>query len=80
MVVLVTPDWSRSDWVRRELDYALSGEKYRQKIFPLFVGWSGHETQRDYPWILDRLTTFTAPANGEGEVLNELAATLKRAH
>src|SRR5436190_1526828 len=50
MVVLISPKSMKSDWVRREIDYALGSPRYKGRLIPVMV-----KPARDFPWILKRL-------------------------
>lgn len=49
MVVLISPASMKSDWVRREIDFALSSPRYRGRLIPVIV-----RPTSDIPWILKR--------------------------
>lgn len=55
MVVLVSPDSMRSEYVRREFQYALGDIRYEGRLFPVEV-----RPTRNVPWILRKLKTFSA--------------------
>ena len=52
MVVLLSPDALRSSWVRREIDYALSEQRYSNRLIPVLPKELNEE---EIPWILRRL-------------------------
>ena len=52
MVVLLSPDALRSSWVRREIDYALSEQRYSNRLIPVLPKELNEEA---VPWILRRL-------------------------
>ena len=52
MVVLLSPDALRSSWVRREIDYALSEQRYSNRLIPVLPKELNEE---EVPWILRRL-------------------------
>jgi hypothetical protein len=52
MVVLLTPDALRSNWVRRDIEYALGAQGYRKRLIPVFVGDPEELPKEDVPWIL----------------------------
>jgi len=58
MVVLISPDSMRSEWVRREIEYALGDSNYQGRVFPVHV-----RTTKDIPWILRHFKTFDARRN-----------------
>ncbi len=55
MVVLITPHAFESEWVKEEIQYALTSEHYQGRLIPVFLG---HETEipADAPWILRKLS------------------------
>ena len=53
MVVLLTPNASKSDWVDREIEYALSQKQYQDRLIPVAVG--DDVDMDDFPWILKEL-------------------------
>ena len=55
MVVLLTADALRSSWVRREIEYALGEQNYRERLIPVLVSDPGELKKEDIPWILRRL-------------------------
>lgn len=55
MVVLVSPESMRSEYVRREIEYALGDPNYEHRVFPVRV-----RPTNDIPWILRRFKTFDA--------------------
>ena len=50
MVVLLSPDSMKSQWVRREIEYALGDRNYKGRLFPVLV-----RPAQDIPWILREL-------------------------
>ncbi len=78
MVVLITPHALMSDFVRLDIDYALSEKKYNKRLIPVFVGEMKDFTQAEIPWILKRLKTINLPARGKNdENIKEIAQALK---
>ncbi len=49
MVVLISPDSMKSDWVRHEVDYALGSARFKGRLIPVIV-----KPTKDIPWILKR--------------------------
>ena len=37
MVVLLSPDATKSEWVRREVEYAIGDRNYQQRVFPVLI-------------------------------------------
>ena len=54
MVVLVTPQAFESEWLKEEIQYALTAGRYKGRLIPVFFG-SESETSSDVPWILRKL-------------------------
>jgi len=50
MVVLLSPQAMKSDWVRKEIEFALGARQYRGRLIPVMV-----KPTADIPWILKRL-------------------------
>ena len=47
MIVLVTPQGVNSEWVSREIEYAIGSRKYEGRLIPVM----GRPTS-DIPWVL----------------------------
>lgn len=47
MVVLLSPDSMKSEWVRSEIEYALGDHNYKGRLFPVLV-----RPTHKIPWIL----------------------------
>ncbi len=54
MVVLVTPHAFETEWLKEEIQYALTAEHYQGRLIPVFLG-AEQETPADVPWILRKL-------------------------
>jgi len=50
MVVLLSPQAMKSDWVRKEIEFALGARQYRGRLIPVMV-----KPTSDIPWILKKL-------------------------
>lgn len=78
MVLLLTPAALESEFVRRNLDYALSEKKYNKRLIPVIVGQPEEFSKEMFPWILKRLKTITLPEHGRNEEsLKQIAQALK---
>ena len=55
IVVLVSPASVKSDWVRYEIQYALSSPQFRDRLIPVLV----RQTE-EIPWILRKLKVIHA--------------------
>lgn len=72
MVVLLSPESVRSEWVRREIEYALSSKKYKDRLIAVLV-----RPTRDFPWILERFPMIRA-ARSTAETSKRILAALKQ--
>jgi hypothetical protein len=73
MIVLVSPDSAKSDWVQHEIEYALSSPRFRDRLIPLLV----RPTAR-IPWILERQSLIRATKDIDGTV-RHVTTALKKA-
>ncbi len=69
LIALVSPDALRSDFVKREWEYALGQERFRDSLIPVQV-----KPAADEPWIFGRLQPVraTTPEAVGRAVLNRL--------
>jgi hypothetical protein len=72
MVVLVSPDSMRSEYVRHEIEYALGDPNYEGRVFPVQV-----RPTEDIPWILRRFKSFDARQSA-AKVSESIANALKQ--
>ena len=54
MVILLTPGAMASDWVRSDIEFAISSRKYEARLYSVFVG-AAREVGKHVPWILLKL-------------------------
>ncbi len=79
MVVLLTPNAMRSNWVRSEIEYALGEVRFRKRLIPVVVGNPDDLKNEDVPWILWNLKTIKlAEHANEEEGIREIARTLQQ--
>ena len=76
MVVLLTPDALRSDWVRREIDYALGEQGYSKRLIPVLSGDPKDLPMEDVPWILRRLHMIKLDEPAKEEEIKRIAQAL----
>ncbi len=77
MVVLLTADALRSSWVRREIEYALGEQNYRERLIPVLASDLGELKKEDIPWILRRLHIIDMGEYAkEEEGISQIAQTL----
>ena len=80
MVVLLTPEATRSRWVRHEIEYALGEKRYSKRLIPVLVGDPADFSQEDIPWILWRFQMIKlAEYDKEEEGIQQIAQTLQEA-
>ena len=73
MVVLITPHAFESEWLKEEIQYALTAEQYKGRLIPVFLG-SQSETSSDIPWILRKLNPVQIGGSEEDwqQVINKV--------
>ena len=54
MLVLITPGAFDSEWLRSEIEYALTSKHYQDRLISVLVG-TTFEAIREVPWILQQL-------------------------
>jgi hypothetical protein len=81
MVVLLTPDSTRSQQVRSEIDYALGRKDFKNRLVPVIVDTSEKISKKEVPWILRELAqTIKLPEHGsQQEGIRQIAQTLLEA-
>ena len=72
MVVLISPDSMRSEWVRGEIEYALGHKNYEGKLFPVQV-----KPTSSMPWILQKFNVLDA-RRGVNKVGEAIAGAMKQ--
>ncbi len=72
VIVLLSPDSVKSDWVRHEIEYALSSAKFRDRLIPVMV-----KPTKEVPWFLRTLTFIDATKN-KNDVASRVAAALRK--
>lgn len=55
MVVLVSPQAFESEWVKEEIQYALTAGHYKGRLIPVFLGAEDKTSSDEMPWILRKL-------------------------
>ncbi len=79
MVVLLTPDGLESDWVRRDMEYALGEIRFKQRLIPVLVGAADQLAEQDVPWILKHLNTVRLVEDDPASAQRVAEAILKAA-
>lgn len=72
VVVLLSPDSVKSDWVRHEIEYALSSPQFRDRLIPVVV-----RPTEDIPWILRRQQVIRASKDTD-ETARRIASALRK--
>lgn len=65
----------KSSSIEREIDYALTTPKFKDRVFPVFVG-AGH----DVPWVLDFLPSVRARDEDDAGAVTALIRRKLRLH
>ena len=77
MVVVLTDDALRSNWVRKEIQYALGEKGYRKRLIPVLAGNPEELHREDIPWILKRLQIVNmGEYEEEDEGINQIVRAL----
>ncbi len=76
MVVLVSPAAVKSEWVRREIEFALGAKEYSGRLLPVFVGPRERIPQDRLPWILRRLEGIELTDQAEEKGLQQIVQAL----
>ncbi|HEY7724501.1 MAG TPA: toll/interleukin-1 receptor domain-containing protein [Anaeromyxobacteraceae bacterium] len=77
MVVLLTPRSVESEWVRRDIDYALSSKRFERRLIPVVIGGERAPWLAKAPWVLRKLQMVTSPSAAKASKL--VADALKKA-
>ena len=80
MVVLVSPAALDSEWVRREIEFALGTKEYRGRLIPVFVGPRDDIPEDKFPWILRLLDGVELTGQAEEESLEQVVHALSHAN
>ncbi len=72
VVVLLSPDSVKSDWVRHEIQYALSSPQFRDRLVPVVV-----RPTDEIPWILRKMKVIRATQNAD-ETARRIADALRK--
>ena len=67
MVVLLSPQAMKSEWVRKDIEFALGAQQYQGRLIPVIV-----KPTADIPWIL-RKFPLVRLNKGLGEASREIA-------
>jgi hypothetical protein len=73
VVVLLSPASVKSDWVRSEIQYALSSPQFRDRLIPVLV-----RPTDEMPWILRKLRVIRATQD-IAETARRIAKELRKA-
>lgn len=76
MVVLLTPDALNSNWIQRDIDYALSEQRFRDRLVTVLAGPPEKLPEDKIPWILRRLKFVNLTDNGHRENFDQIAQAL----
>ncbi|HJU91438.1 MAG TPA: toll/interleukin-1 receptor domain-containing protein [Pyrinomonadaceae bacterium] len=78
MVVLLTPEALDSTLVSREIDFALSRERFKNRLIPVLVGLDHSIAMEKLPWILRHLKVIKLPTSDKQEEgINKITQALQ---
>ena len=77
MVVLLTPKWVESEWVKQEIEYALSSKRFQHRLIPVVIGREHGTWLAKAPWVLKMLQMVTSPTPAKAS--KRVAEYLKKA-
>lgn len=80
MVVLLSPESLKSNYVQWEINYALGNKSYKQRVIPVLVGSEENISSESIPWILRNLQMIrlSKPEQAEKEI-NQISEALELA-
>ena len=76
MVVLLSKNALKSDWVRREIEYALGEKRYNKRLISVLVGPTEKKLRKDIPWILKRLKMIELQDANKEEDIKQIAKAI----
>lgn len=79
MVVLLTPDALRSEWVRHEISYAIGNERFEGRLFPVSIGPADRLDGEQVPWVLNSFHWLSLDVGQEGKAARRIADALSQA-
>lgn len=65
MVVLFTPRSVESEWVKREVEFALASKRFESRLIPVVLGGEGTRWPDKAPWVLKRMQVVQSPSAAE---------------
>ena len=72
LVILLSPNAVKSDWVKSEIDFALTRPHFRNKVIAVMA-----RPTTDVPWILERFPVIKS-SKDQAKAARELASALKK--
>lgn len=79
MVVLLSHQSLRSDFVKHEISYALGDPGYKKKLIPVLIGSLDVADEEEIPWILRHMQVIRVTDDNREESKRLIAATLQSA-
>lgn len=78
MVVLVTPHAFESEWLKEEIQYALTSEHYKGRLIPVFLGSAGElpSDVSEMPWILRKMNPMKIKGSDDWQRVVDKVSTL----
>jgi len=78
MVVLLTPHSVDSEWVRRDIEYALTSQRFAHRLIPVVIGREDPDWMSRVPWVLKRLKLVSSPSVAKAS--QQVASALAEVH
>lgn len=79
MIVLLSPQALNSNYVRHDIEYALSELRYRNRLISVVVASSHKIPHENIPWILRSLQLIELTDNGNEAEFKKITQALKAA-
>ena len=78
MIVLISPDSMNSQWVGREISFAVGNINYQNRLIPVYL-----RPAKDVPWIVERLQSMgrilgVEVGSDKSKAVKEIVAVLDR--
>jgi hypothetical protein len=75
MVVLVSPASMKSAYVRKDIEFALGAEQFKDRLIPVIL-----RRSNDVPWILNEIASIEPPAHASPQkIAGMVSRAIKRA-
>lgn len=79
MVVLLSPDALRSEWLHKEIEYALGEKRYSNRLIPVLIPPPETFSQENIPWILKKLNMIELSKYEDDEGIKQITQAILKA-